>query len=561
MTTEQPTRPARPPRPGPAFRRAALGLTGPVPEPGSVATAPARRETLREALARIPDLERDAPESPGEPPAPPSAPDEAPVVDPAPAGLRSFASRLLNGSVPEGAEIEPAPVTDTPDPDVPDPEVPDPAPPVVAALGPDAPEWLAEAAARQPEPTARRTARHRRPAVPTWRRVAFGVSVVALITAIPLLGRTGYRLVTESTDGRFSSSVRSPTDPGYEEEVVSTPTLLVMQKDAEGRPVATTVLSLSGANGGGAVIFVPLEAEVRTPAFGVDRISRAFDVLEERPPDGRKQVAVQVASLLNVGLDAVVEVDDRGWAQLVEPVAPLAIVNPDPIEVDGVEIPSGEIELEADEVGPYLAASRPGETAFNALIRHELVWTAWLDAVASSTRDDVVPGETGSGIGLFARGLAAGPVTYSVVPTTPDPDDETLLRVNHNQLDPMVLAAVPNPDPATPGSRPRVRLLNGVSADAIPPELVQKVIQIGGSLAVIGNGPSFGREETTIVYANPINRGYAELLQVALGGGTIRLDPEAEDSVSLTVILGRDVIDSASATTTTIDLGTSPGGS
>ena len=55
MTTEQPTRPARPPRPGPAFRRAALGLPpdpsfpsdGPPPRP-----AP-RRESLREALARI----------------------------------------------------------------------------------------------------------------------------------------------------------------------------------------------------------------------------------------------------------------------------------------------------------------------------------------------------------------------------------------------------------------------------------------------------------------------------------------------------------------------------
>lgn len=66
----------------------------------------------------------------------------------------------------------------------------------------------------------------------------------------------------------------------------------------------------------------------------------------------------------------------------------------------------------------------------------------------------------------------------------------------------------------------------------------------------MGNGPSFGRSETTITYSNPDNEGYAELLAVALGGGNPRLDPEALDSVGLTVILGSDVLDGASDTTT-----------
>jgi hypothetical protein len=257
-----------------------------------------------------------------------------------------------------------------------------------------------------------------------------------------------------------------------------------------------------------------------------------------------------------VGIDGVVEVDDRGWSQLVAPVAPLSIVNPDPIEVDGVEIPSGPIELTADQVGPYLAAGRDGESAFNALVRHELVWDAWLTAVADSGRDDVVPGESTSGIGLFARSLADGPVTYSIVPTTPDEDEPGLLHVDDNALVAIVLAAVPSPDPALPGSRATVRLLNGVSADAIPAGIIQTVVQIGGSVSVIGNGPSFDRDETTIVYADPANRGYAELLRAALKGGTVRHDAEAQDSVSLTVILGRDVIEGASVTTTTADIDT-----
>jgi hypothetical protein len=76
------------------------------------------------------------------------------------------------------------------------------------------------------------------------------------------------------------------------------------------------------------------------------------------------------------------------------------------------------------------------------------------------------------------------------------------------------------------------------------------VVQIGGAVTVVGNGPTYGRDDTTIVFDDPGLRGNEELLQVALGGGTPRLDPEAEDSVGLTVILGRDVVDGASATTT-----------
>lgn len=614
MTTEQPTRPARPPRPGPAFRRAALGLP---PDPDSDAnggTAPvvAARESLRDSLARIPDLDRGrrarpsgsgmaAPRrDPGaSPPSSPVRPERAGNAtdverlgeDDGPAqsgGVRALASRLLNGPVPDDAVIadpdeaaEPRTIELTAvDPDDPDIFAPDTAGLPVAAVpveaaavegsvadavapapDADAPEWLLTAAEQEKEAAAR-VAHRNRPhrSTPMWRRVGFAVAVVLLIASIPVLGRIGYTLVTESTDGVFISNIKSPTDPGYESEVVSTPTQLLLHQDAEGRPVGATVLSLSGAEGGGAVIFVPLAAEVRSPAFGVDRLSRAYDVLSERPPDGRKQVAVQVASLLNVGIDSVVEVDDRGWAQLVGPVAPLTITNPTPLTVDGVEVPSGEIELTAEQVGPYLAASRPGETPINALLRHELVWDAWLDAVAESDRDDVVPGETTSGIGLFARTMADGPVTYSVVPTTADPDIDGLLRVDEASLNQIVLAAVPSPDPATPGSRPTVRLLNGVSAEEIPAEIIQKVVQIGGSVSVIGNGPTFGRDETTIVYANPDNEGYAELLKAALGGGTVRRDPEAEESVALTVILGRDVVENASATTTT-DLATESGGS
>jgi hypothetical protein len=616
-------------------------VTGPPPK-----VAP-RRESLRESLARIPDLDRDAPgpvapagpvpavappgsrSGPGhqlragEADAPPVdlpgpassngdqvSADASPPSDPVPPGLegrglRSFASRLLNGPLPEEFELHElpdgagSPAGSDVESTVPstglagaaagaavgvggsppdrgatgdgaghaavdlvlheadlfttsgdDSPVPVPVHELAAAadLTPDAPDWLVLAAAEEAAVRGHRSSRPR--SVPRWRRLLFGATVAVLVASVPLLGVVGYRLVTESTDGQFGSSVKSPADPGYEEEVLSTPTQLVLQKDADGRPVAATVLSLTGTDGGGAVIHVPLQTEVRTPGYGVDRIIRAYDVLADDPGYARQQVAVQVANLLNVGIDGVVELDDRGWAQLVEPVAPLQIVNPDPLDLGGGSLDSGPVELTAEQVGPYLAAEIPGESAFNRSLRHEAVWSAWLDAVASSSLDDVVPGERSSGLGLFARSLAAGPVSYATVPVDPDPEIEGLLRADFASLNDIVLSAVPMPDSPGPGARPTVRLLNGVSAEEIPAEILQTVVQIGGAVTVVGNGPSFGRDDTTIIFADPELRGYAELLVAALGGGVPRLDPEAEDSVGLTVILGRDVIDDASATTT-----------
>ena len=609
MTTEQSTRPARPPRPDPAFRRAALGLpaNGSVTGSGAEVRVAPRRESLRDALARIPDLERDEFTPDGSVSVLAGgvselSDEEASSQDGAGGGLRGFASRLLNGPLPDGYELEELPVDDgaagelieveTP------PRSPDTGPdpveepvgnriddlftavaPVAAAtslaeagpavdvggekddgvgggLAEDAPDWLVLAAAEDAAIRARQMGGSHR--IPMWRRVLFAVTVVALLASVPALVVSGLKLVSESTDGKFSTSVKNPTDPGYEEEVISTPTQLLFQVDATGRPVAATLMSLSGSDGGGALIYIPLTTEVRQPGYGVDRLIGAYNVLAEDPAFAREHVAGQIATLLNVGIDGVIDLDDRGWAQLVAPVAPLTIVNPDPIEVTGATFASGTIELGAEQVGPYLAAEVPGESSFNRSLRHEAVWTAWLKAVGESDRDDAVPGERSAGMGLFARGLAGGPVEFSSVPVEPDPEIDNLLRVDFTTLADIMLAAVPMPDSPAPGARPTVRLLNGVEPEPIPAEILQTVVQIGGAVTVVGNGPSFGRDETTIVYANPELRGYAELLAAGLGGGKPRHDPEAEDSVGLTVILGRDVIEGASPTTTRPRVVTSP---
>jgi hypothetical protein len=379
---------------------------------------------------------------------------------------------------------------------------------------------------------------------PWWRRVGFALVVLGLVAAIPVLGLVGYRVVTNSTDGKLRSNVTSPDDPGYQELVTPTPTALIMQEDAEGVPVALTVLSLSSPSGGGSVIFVPLNTAVRKPAYGVDRISRAYDVMaDDRPVDGRKQVAFQVASTLNVGLDETIELDDRRWAQLVQPLGSLKIVNPDPVTIDGVDLPTGAVELTPEQVGPYLAARSADEGELNQLNRQALVWTAWLDAVGKAG-DLTLPGEQDAGISRFARSLAKGTVAYEVLPGAPATDGSGTFVVDDDALTDLIVDAVPAPTPAYPGSRATVRVLNGVGPDPIPDEVLRRIVHVQGAITYIGNGPAFGRDASLIVYTDPAEKGHAELLKAALDGKPeVKLDRTADDSVALTLILGHDVLD------------------
>lgn len=539
MTSEEPPSPSRPVRPGAAARRRALGVEG------STASSPAPvRESFADSLARIPDL----------------AADDAEVLD----GFRiAFAAPV---AAPEAAPAPgpasseppatPPSVADEAAPDRPAQRSPSPAegsPPVaaVAAARPDALADSLPAETASPPPAAGRVRQaggsSGRPPVPMWRRVGFAVVLLGLVASIPALGYAGLQVIKDSTAGNVKGTNLSPTDPGYEAQVDPTPTALAIQYDDKGLPNGLTFLALGGADGGGAVIFVPLDTAVTEPSFGVDRLRTAYNVVADTPTLARERLASQTGRVLNVGVEEIIDLSNSGWEQLVAPVAPLKIDNPDAIDIGGgVVIPSGPTELTAAQVGPYLAASLPKESDLNRLNRHSVVWSAWLAAVKASGRDDAVPGETTAGIGRFARALAAGPVSYDTLPVKQTSDQPVTFTAEKAAVNDLITSTVAAPTGAVPGGRFTVRMLNGVAAESIPGELVRQVVSRGGSVTILGNGPAFGTDKTEVVYANPDNKQLAKLIAASLGAtGKVRLDREAPDTVDLTIVLGKDVLGDA----------------
>lgn len=537
MPPEPPTQPRRP-RPGADQRRRALGLD---PDAPTAAPASPGRESLAASLARIPDLRPDEqvdPEAsqPVRMDAPVAPPVEAPPVA-APAGPAPspLAAPMATGLGAATATIDPPALA-------PEPAA---APSAAPLPEPDA-EPLSPRAARR---AARRARISPPPKPPWWRRAAFAIAVLVFVAAIPALGYVGSQLIADSKAGSFSGGILGPGDPGFEAQVEPTPTALAIQYDDEGVPVALTFMALAGSDGGGTVVFIPVETEVAVPRFGIGNLKLAWESAPaDQPGAGRDRLTNQVAQLLNVGIGETIELNNRSWDQLVAPVAPIAIENPDPIELGfGVTIPSGATELPSDLVGQYLAKTVPGENDINRLVRHEELWRSWLEQVAASNDPAAVPGESNAGIGRFARALAAGPIDFQTLPVEQDDELDNLYLVDKSAVKRLVTDAVASPTSPAPGSRFTVRLLNGVSADAIPGELVREIVGRGGAVIILGNGPEFGREETEIVYSTPRNADVAELVGTSLGAtGDVRLDREAPDTVDLTIVLGSDILGEAS---------------
>lgn len=381
------------------------------------------------------------------------------------------------------------------------------------------------------------------PKPPMHRRIAFAVVLVLLLGAIPFLGREGYRLVTRSKAGRDATVNLTRTDPNYVEQVQPTPTSVIAQTDDDGELLALTVLALSSERGG-TVLFLPLDAQLARPRILVDTVRRLFD---ERNRQVSSLDAI-VGEVLGIGVDRVEAFDSRTFEHWLEPVGEITFVNPDDLTLpDGTHIEPGEISLQPDQVGDYLAHIGEGEDQFSQYLRHQLVWQAWLGSVADDP-ETRVPGADDDPLAPFISHLASGSTRMETIPGAYDERGKFVL--DPFGFESLILDAVPVPRPGPEEPRHRIQLLNGAAPEAPPADVVRNLVALNSTIVVVGNGPSFDFETTEILYSEPEDRGVAEDMLIALGStsGTVRENPAQADEVEFTVVLGRDALEPDSKT-------------
>ena len=251
---------------------------------------------------------------------------------------------------------------------------------------------------------------------------------------------------------------------------------------------------------------------------------------------------------------------DEQLAAFVAPAAPLTIDNPDRlVQVDSagrtnVVFAAGSLTLQAADVAQYLSLRNPQESDLNRLARHQLVWQAWLAAVKASSNPNVVPGETGSGLGRYVRGLARGNVKMATLPVTSKPDAKTgeeTLVADPAQVTQLMQSFVPLPTPANPGDRVRVRLLSGVGPVDVNKLLSSALVTADSQVTIVGNADRFDYATTKIVYYDDVFAGAASDLQQLLGVGQATKNTTSADSEDVTIIIGKDFIDKRGLSITT----------
>lgn len=363
-----------------------------------------------------------------------------------------------------------------------------------------------------------------------WMTVFSSLLAAALVAASGLT-YLGVRTVRESRAGKSVATVTDPALPGFEAFLEPTPTLLVLHSSGT-TLLSAAVLALNSGDAGGSVLLVP-------PATRMSDGDGAFTLGAVAAFSGSTEAIVPgLQDLLGVGLSEVVVVDDARWAELLAPVAPLALDNPDAVGA----FPAGSLSLAAEQVGPYLAARNEGESDLARLFRQQLLFEAWADAVAASTDPGAVPGEVDSGIGRFVRGLAAGPRRIVTLPVDETPiADGTRLDIDAAALAALIPTLVPFPTAAHPGGRTRVRLLDGTGDAQHVLTAAPLIVPAGSEIVVVGNADRFDYDTTEIRYHDPVLKGAAEELQAALGAGRVVDDARQTDAFDVTIVLGPDV--------------------
>lgn len=370
-------------------------------------------------------------------------------------------------------------------------------------------------------------------------KATFVLVEVVLLLAIPVLAVRGFDAVLHTTDGRTVDPDLSPTDPGYEAFLEPTPVLAVAGIGDDLQLSWVTVLALgSTEGGGGAVLLVP----ARTMAPADEPGGFPVQTLAARYAAGGLQALRQgTADLLGIAIGDVVDLAPARLGELLAPVSPLTVANPD----DVGDFAVGELSLTAEELPGLLEATDVEQSDLTRLARHEAFWRAWIGAVATSTDPNVVPGETTTGLGRFVRGLAAGPTTYDVPPVTEELqlDATTAFIPDEAAVSDLVEDRVPFPAGSRPGSRLRVRVLDGVGADGFTLAVARDVVRAGGQVVVVGNSDAFDATESRVVYFDGALTEQVEALGAELGYRVEQIEGlNPDDRVDVTVVAGADVL-------------------
>jgi len=332
-------------------------------------------------------------------------------------------------------------------------------------------------------------------------------------------------------------------------------TLLLMttRTPDHSRPADTLTLFSVGGGQQPFVLLIPSQTLTEIPGYGFDVVGNAMSF-------GRVPLAsIAVSNMLGIRIDHTVVIDDSAVAAAVDKIGPITVDVPSNLfAAQGGELvpvfSAGSQQMNGKQAVRYLTYQGPNETELSRLAREQQIFDAVFAKAGSGLAQVIgsmpVEGDTGAGeLGRLLAAVSAAPQsarTYDVVPVQPvgAGGDEGAFKVTSADLDVEVgkfLSA--SRTGVTPGTHPRLQLLNGNGRPEAGVSVAQRLIPAGFRIVDSGNARSFDFAKTKIiVYANDdASMAVAQQVRKLLGVGEIEVAARSQTSVDVTVVIGKDV--------------------
>ncbi len=428
--------------------------------------------------------------------------------------------------------------------------------------GPRSPEQPGE----QPTPPSkggRRKARVAKGGVSRRGVIAYGIATLVFVAGLVSLVWKGYDTSLDIKGGSSFETETDPAKPGYEAQVATVPDHLVIHVDSTGRMTEAQLyveLPSVGARdcaegaecpaGAGVVMVIPGVTLVETDA-GRSELSQYI------ADNGVEAGVAEIESILGFDVTDAVTLSPDALVDLFEPAGPVTIQNPDALiatNADGdkeIRYGAGPLTLQPSQIPEYLAFKSDGEAAINRSDRLELVWKAWMAAIAADpakapTAAPFTPvvGDADSVdlAGMVTR-LSTATVSYTALPveTIPIPGaaGAAVYRPDPEAMAALVPSVVPYPTSAFPGQRARTRVLNGTADHGAATRAASPVVAAGAEITIFGNARTQDLATTTVEYHGDGSAAAAERIAAALGVTASRSTVPTE-AYDVTVTLGAD---------------------
>ena len=369
--------------------------------------------------------------------------------------------------------------------------------------------------------------------------------LLGLVGSGYLVGRAAQDAILESRSGSISQFTLDPAAPGFRAFTEPTPTALVVHTAvspaAGAELVGLTMLASADGGIGGTVITIP-----RT-FVNVDGSGRPL--AEMFASEGLDAVTAEMRAALGIGFGDVVVLDASSWTTLMRVDLPLELTLRDDLVVSDEEsggtrvlLAAGTRSFELAEVARIAAHRNPGEPGLGVALRHQQVWRSWISRTAASLERPALF-QLESGFVDLIGSLASGEVSYRVLPTETiagaEPDSTTYAGQPGPIAD-LVARIVPFPEPAEPGDRPEVLLLDATlgAADAEP--VIEAIVRGGGRVTILGNTEAGSGARSEVQVHEDGASAVAEEIAERLGVASPTVVPLVDATAPITVVIGVD---------------------